>query len=154
MNIGIASKDREALANQLSYLLADSYFVYQTTHGYHWNVTGPLFTNLHTLFMEQYQELWNALDDIAERIRTLGHYAPYSYREFRELSKIAEHDGAPNALEMIKNLIQGQEQLIESARAVIPLAELAGDETTLGLVTQRLAAHEKNAWILRSSLGT
>ena len=153
MNIGIASKDREALAHQLSYLLADSYFVYQTTHGYHWNVTGPMFTNLHTLFMTQYQELWNALDGIAERIRTLGHYAPYTYREFRVLSKINEHDGVPNALEMIQNLIKGQEQLIESARAIIPTAQLAGDETTLDLVTQRLAVHEKNAWMLRSLLG-
>ena len=153
MNIGIEAKSREALANQLSRLLADSYFVYQTTHGYHWNVTGPLFTNLHALFMEQYLELWNALDGIAERIRILGHYAPYTYREFRALSKIEEHEGVPNALEMIQNLIKGQEQLIEAARSIIPIAEKAGDETTLDLVTQRLAIHEKNAWVLRSSLG-
>lgn len=153
MNIGIAAKNREDLAHQLSYLLADSYFVYQTTHGYHWNVTGPQFRNLHALFMEQYLELWNALDGIAERIRILGHYAPYTYREFRVLSKIIEHDGVPSALEMIQNLIKGQERLIESARAIIPVAQKAEDETTLDLVTQRLAVHEKNAWVLRSSLG-
>ena len=153
MNIGIEAKSREALANQLSRLLADSYFVYQTTHGYHWNVTGPLFTNLHALFMEQYLELWNALDGIAERIRILGHYAPYTYCEFRALSKIEEHEGVPSALGMIQNLIKGQEQLIGAARAIIPIAEKAGDETTLDLVTQRLAIHEKNAWVLRSSLG-
>jgi starvation-inducible DNA-binding protein len=152
MNTGINQDDRFTLAQELSRLLADSYFIYLKTHGYHWNVTGPMFHNLHTLFGAQYLELWNALDLIAERIRGLGHFAPYTCEKFMSLTKIRENGDMPNAKAMVEDLLQGQEILIRTARGIFPIANKAGDETTLDLVTQRLIVHEKNAWMLRSIL--
>jgi starvation-inducible DNA-binding protein len=153
INIGIAEQDREAIAAGLSRLLADSYTLYLKTHNYHWNVTGPQFNTLHTMFESQYTELALAVDNIAERIRALGVMAPGSYRAFADLTSIEEETGTPDAEEMIRQLIIGQETVVRTAREVIPLAGNANDEPTADLLTQRMQIHEKTAWMLRSMLG-
>ena len=152
INIGIAPEERHAIAQGLSRLLADSYTLYLKTHNFHWNVTGPMFTTLHTLFEQQYSELAIAVDEIAERIRALGVPAPGSYQQYAELSAIEEETGVPNAREMIRQLVIGQETVIRTARTVFPLADEHGDEPTADLLTQRMQLHEKNAWMLRSLL--
>ncbi len=146
------SKHSSAVVDALSRLLADSYTLYLKTHNYHWNVTGPMFTTLHTLFMTQYSELALAIDEIAERIRSLGAYAPGSYTEFKALSKVKEASGQPSAAQMIKTLVADQATIVEAARAVFKAAEKAGDQATADLATRRLDVHEKNAWMLRSHL--
>jgi len=152
MNTGISPKDREKIAQGLSHLLADTYTVYLKTHNFHWNVEGPMFQTLHILFMEQYTEAWNAIDMIAERMRSLGHYAPGTYKQFQKLASIKETEGVPSAKKMIELLIEGQEAIVRTARSVIPVADKASDEPTLDLLTQRMQIHEKNAWMLRSLL--
>lgn len=152
IDIGISGEERAAIASGLSRLLADSYTLYLKTHNYHWNVTGPHFNTLHTLFEQQYGELAIAVDDIAERIRALGYRAPGSYAEFSKLSSLAEESGEPNATEMIRRLVQGQETVVRSARSVFPAVEQARDEASADLLTQRMQVHEKNAWMLRSLL--
>lgn len=150
INIGINETDRKAVAEGLSKLLADSYILYLKTHNFHWNVEGPMFNTLHLMFMDQYTELWNALDLIAERIRALGSYAPGSYKKFSQLSSIAETDEHVPARKMIQLLLEGHEAVAKTARTVFPLAEKASDQSTLDLLTQRLQVHEKTAWMLRS----
>lgn len=152
INTGISDKDREAIAQGLSRLLADSYTLYLKTHNYHWNVTGPLFNTLHLMFEGQYTELAVAVDEIAERIRALGHRAPGSYGEFGQLTSISEDAATPSAEKMIEQLVIGQETIVRTAREVFPAAESAGDEPTADLLTQRMQLHEKNAWMLRSML--
>ncbi|HXE37343.1 MAG TPA: Dps family protein [Azonexus sp.] len=152
MDIGISKKEREKIAEGLSRLLADSFTLYLKTHNFHWNVTGPMFNTLHVMFMDQYTELWNALDLIAERIRALGFPAPATYREFAKLTVIKESEGAVNATEMLKQLLAGQEAVVKTARSVFPVVDKAGDEPTADLLTQRMQIHEKNAWMLRSML--
>lgn len=152
INISIPEKEREEIAVGLKKLLADSYTLYLKTHNYHWNVTGPMFQTLHLMFMEQYTELWNSIDTIAERIRTLGHFAPGTYREYANLSSIKEDESVPKAVDMIRNLVEGHGQTIKTAREIINPANTANDEATLDLVTQRLTVHEKTAWMLRSLL--
>jgi starvation-inducible DNA-binding protein len=152
MDIGINKKDREQIADGLSHLLADSYTLYLKTHNFHWNVTGPMFNTLHVMFMDQYTELWNSLDLIAERIRALGFPAPGTYREFVKLTVIKESEGVPSATEMIKQLVSGQEAVIKTARSIFAVVNKASDEPTADLLTQRLQIHEKNAWMLRSLL--
>jgi starvation-inducible DNA-binding protein len=152
MDTGISTKDRAAIAQGLSRLLADTYVVYLKTHNFHWNVEGPMFQTLHQMFMEQYTETWNAIDLIAERIRALGAYAPGTYREYAKLTRISETEGVPKAEEMVRLLIEGQEAIVRTAREVLPLADEANDEPTLDLLTQRMQVHEKNAWMLRSLL--
>ena len=152
INIGISDKDREVIAKGLSKVLADSYTLYLKTHNYHWNVTGPMFNTLHQMFETQYTELVLAVDEIAERIRALGVFAPGSYKAYAELTDIEEETSVPNAEEMIRQLVIGQETLIRSARSVIPIAQSANDEPTADLLTQRMQIHEKNAWMLRSML--
>lgn len=152
INIGISDKDRERVAASLSQMLADSFTLYLKTHNFHWNVTGPMFQTLHIMFMDQYTELWNALDMIAERIRALGFPAPGSYKRYMELSKIEGEDGTPNAKEMIRQLVAGQEAVIRAARETFKIADAANDQSTVDLMTQRMEIHEKNAWMLRSLL--
>ncbi len=154
MDTGISPKDRATIAKGLSRLLADTYVLYLKTHNFHWNVEGPMFQTLHQMFMAQYTEAWNAIDLIAERIRSLGHYAPGTYKEYLGLSTIKETPGVPKAQQMIRLLIEGQEAVVKTARQVIPLADNANDEPTLDLLTQRMQVHEKNAWMLRSLLKT
>lgn len=152
MDIGISEKDRARIAEGLSHLLADSYALYLKTHGFHWNVTGPMFNTLHVMFMEQYTEQWTALDAIAERIRALGYPAPASYAQFAKLASIAEETGVPNAQEMVRQLVAGQEAVARTARKLFPIVDKASDEPTADLLTQRLQVHEKTAWMLRSLL--
>ena len=153
VNIGIADENRKAIAAGLSRLLADSYTLYLKTHNYHWNVTGPLFNTLHSMFEQQYTELAAAVDEIAERIRALGFPAPGSYAEFAKLTSVEEEQGQPDAETMIRQLVLGQEAVVRTARGVFPLADDAHDEPTADLLTQRMQLHEKNAWMLRSMLG-
>jgi starvation-inducible DNA-binding protein len=152
INIGIPEKQRGEIAMGLSHLLADSYTLYLKTHNFHWNVTGPMFQTLHTLFETQYTELAIAVDDIAERIRALGFPAPGTYARFAELSTIKEEDGVPDAKSMIKQLVEGQEAVARTARKIFPVVDKASDEPTADLLTQRMQVHEKNAWMLRSLL--
>jgi starvation-inducible DNA-binding protein len=154
IDIGISAKDREVIADGLSHLLADSYTLYLQSHNFHWNVTGPMFQTLHVLFMEHYTEIWNALDLIAERIRSLGLPAPGTYKQFNKLASIKEVEGVPSATEMIGILVAGQEAVARTARKVFTAATEANDQPTCDLLTQRLQVHEKNAWMLRSLLET
>lgn len=149
IDIGINEKDRKKIADGLSRLLADSYTLYLKTHNFHWNVTGPQFNSLHTMFMTQYTEIWNALDMIAERIRSLGYPAPGSYKQFVALSSIPEEEGVPKAKDMIRQLVSGQEAVTRTAREVFKVVEKANDQPTADLLTQRMEVHEKNAWMLR-----
>ena len=153
INIGISDKDRAAIAAGLARLLADTYTLYLTTHNFHWNVTGPMFNTLHTMFMAQYTELWTAVDPVAERIRSLGHTAPGSYAQFGALASIPDAPSTPpKALAMVKILVEGHEAVARTARSIFPLADKAGDEPTADLLTQRLTVHEQTAWMLRSLL--
>lgn len=153
VNIGISETDREAIVGGLSRVLADSYTLYMQTHNFHWNVTGPMFNALHAMFMQQYTEQWQALDEIAERIRALGFPAPGTYQQFADLASIDEVAGVPDAMEMVRILVNGQEACARTIRSVFPIAEAANDQPTADLLTQRLNVHEKTAWMLRSLLG-
>ncbi|MBS1187094.1 MAG: dps2 [Burkholderiaceae bacterium] len=152
IDIGISAKDRAAISDALSKVLADSFVLYLKTHNYHWNVTGPMFQTLHLMFMDQYTELWNALDAIAERIRSLGYPAPGTFREFLKLSSIKEVEGTLSADSMIRELIAGQEAVTRSCRAALAVADKADDQPSVDIMVQRLQIHEKNAWMLRSLL--
>jgi starvation-inducible DNA-binding protein len=153
INIGISEKDRAAVSAGLAKLLADTYTLYLTTHNFHWNVTGPQFNTLHTMFMAQYTELWNAVDPIAERMRALGHFAPGSYAQFSKLATVPDAPAKPpKATDMIRILVQGHETTARTARSLFAVVEKASDEPTADLLTQRLDIHEKTAWMLRSML--
>lgn len=153
IDIGIKKADRDAIADGLAHLLADTYTLYLKTHGYHWNVTGPLFNTLHLMFETQYNELWMAMDEIAERIRALGVYAPGSGADFAKRANIGEADGVPGAEEMLADLAKGHERLAKTAREAFSAADKADDQPTMDLLTQRMQASEKTAWMLRSMLG-
>jgi len=152
IDIGISKKDRAAIADGLSRLLADTYTLYLKTHYFHWNVTGPMFQTLHLMFETQYNELWLATDLVAERIRALGHPAPGTYSEFVKLTSIKETAGVPKATDMIRKLVEGHEAVARTARSLFPVADKAEDEATADLLTQRIQVHEKTAWMLRSLL--
>ena len=153
IDIGISTKDRGAIAGGLAKLLADTYTLYLTTHNFHWNVTGPMFNTLHAMFMAQYTELWNAVDPIAERIRSLGFPAPGSYKQFGALASIDDAPVTPpKAMDMVRILVAGHEAVARTARSIFPLAGKADDQPTADLLTQRLDVHEKTAWMLRSLL--
>ena len=152
IDIGIDEADRKEIADGLAHLLADTYTLYLKTHNYHWNVTGPMFQTLHLMSEQQYNELALAVDLIAERIRALGSPAQGSYREFGELSSIPEDTDSPDATEMIRRLVAGQESVVRTARRVFPVVDRAHDEPTADLLTQRMQVHEKTAWMLRSLL--
>ncbi|MCO5168779.1 MAG: DNA starvation/stationary phase protection protein [Planctomycetes bacterium] len=150
IDIGIDEAQRQKIADGLSRVLADTYALYLKTHAFHWNVTGPQFQALHTLFETQYTELAVAVDDIAERIRALGVFAPGSYSQFAKLSSIREEPGVPKAEDMVRQLAQDNEAVVRTARAVIPTAEEAHDEASVDLLVGRMSTHEKTAWMLRS----
>lgn len=152
IDIGISENDRQEIAEGLSRLLADSYTLYLKTHNYHWNVVGPMFNTLHLMFETQYNELALAVDQVAERIRALGEPAPGSYTQFAELSSVTEDTDPPDAMEMIRRLVEGHETVARTARSVFPVVEKADDQPTADLLTQRLQVHEKTAWMLRSML--
>lgn len=151
IDIGINEESRIAIADSLKVLLSDSYTLYLQTHNFHWNVTGVHFRELHLMFEEHYTELAIAVDDIAERIRTLGVYAPGTYQAFAKLSNIAEVEGVPPAEEMVTILTRSHEQVIKTCRQVLAVAQEAGDESTASLVSDRMVLHEKTAWMLRST---
>ena len=150
VEIGGEDGDRREVAKGLCQVLADTHTLYLKTHNYHWNVTGPMFHALHALFEEQYTELWLAADLLAERVRALGYAAPGSYREFSKLAYVREADGVPAAAEMIKELAGDHVTAARTARWALSLARSAVDAPTEDLLTRRLAAHEKAAWMLRS----
>ncbi|WP_225763089.1 Dps family protein [Stenotrophomonas sp. Marseille-Q4652] len=155
IDIGINDKDRKEIADGLSRFLADAFTLYLKTHNFHWNVTGSMFNSLHNMFMDQYTEQWNALDDVAERIRALGYNAPGSYNEFIELTSIPEEPGLTDSAdwrEMVRQLVAGNEAVCRTARKVLKVADDAGDDPSVDLLTQRLQTHEKYAWMLRSLL--
>jgi starvation-inducible DNA-binding protein len=152
IDIGIDAAKREEIAGGLSRVLADTYTLYLKTHNFHWNVTGPMFQTLHLMFETQYNELALAVDQVAERIRALGHVAPGTYKKFVELASIQEDDGVPKAQDMIRRLVEGHETVARTARQVFESAEGANDQPTCDLLTQRMQVHEKTAWMLRSLL--
>lgn len=153
IDIGINEKDRKKISDGLSKLLADTYTLYLKTHNFHWNVTGPMFNTLHLMFEQEYNELALAVDLIAERIRALGFPAPGTYAEFSKLSSISESPGTiPSAEDMIKLLVEGNEAVVKTARAIFSTAARANDESTCDLLTQRMQIHEKTDWMLRSMI--
>lgn len=149
---GIEEKDRRESAESLSRLLADTYTLYLKTHNFHWNVTGPLFHTLHQMFEQQYLELADAVDAIAERIRALGFPAPGTYQEFTQLTSIRQDQGALDAEKMIRSLVEGHETVTLTAREAFKIADKSKDEASVDLLTERLTVHEKTAWMLRSLL--
>ncbi len=154
IDIGIPDDQRQKVADGLARLLADTYTLYLKTHGFHWNVTGPMFQTLHALFETQYSELALAVDEVAERIRALGVFAPGSYGQLAELATVKEERGVPAAEEMIRQLVQDNEAVVRTAREVLPLAQEAVDEASSDLLVQRIRVHEKAAWMLRALLGS
>lgn len=152
IEIGIPEAQRVEIAKGLSVLLADSYTLYLKTHNYHWNVVGPMFQTLHLMFEAQYTELALAVDEVAERIRALGERAPGSYAEYGKLTNVKESVGKVDDLDMIRDLVVGQETVIRTARSIFPAAEKGSDQATIDLLTRRLQVHEKTAWMLRSLL--
>jgi starvation-inducible DNA-binding protein len=152
VDIGIGENERKDVAQSLSHLLADTYTLYLMTHNFHWNVTGPMFRTLHLMFEEQYMELATAVDLVAERIRTIGYPAPGTYKQFASLSSIKEVEGIPSAEEMVQQLLTANESVIRTCRKALPHAQQANDESTVGLISDRMRVHEKTAWMLRSLL--
>jgi starvation-inducible DNA-binding protein len=150
IDIGISKSNRETIAEGLKRLLADSYTLYLQTHNFHWNVTGPQFRDLHLMFEEHYVELATAVDEIAERIRTLGVAAPGTYKAFAQLSSIEEVDGVPDAKEMVSLLTKGHEQVVKTCREALGPAQEADDESSAALISDRMRIHEKTAWMLRA----
>ena len=151
INTGLDENARKSVAEALNATLADTYALYMKTHAYHWNVTGPQFHTLHVMFEEQYREMWAALDEIAERVRALGVFAPSSGKALADLSVVENADDTPPAAgEMVKRLLDGQEQLIRRAREGLAIAEEAGDAASADLLTVRIQTHEKTAWMLRA----
>ena len=150
---GLDASDRKAVAQALSKMLADTYAVYLKTHGFHWNVRGPNFSSLHALFMEQYTEMWQAIDTVAERIRALGELAPQGYGAFGNLSSIKDGDPEGDSQSMLQALTADHETVIATCRDALALAQKAEDEASAGIITDRLEAHEKHAWMLRATLG-
>lgn len=153
INIGIQEDSRRQIGDGLSRLLADTYTLYLKTHNFHWNVTGPMFNTLHLMFETQYTELAAAVDQIAERIRSLGFPAPGTYKQFADLTSIEEEVEVPKAEDMIAILVRDQETVVRTARSIMPLVDEANDEVSADLLTQRMEVHEKTAWMLRSMLG-
>ncbi|MCP4809535.1 MAG: DNA starvation/stationary phase protection protein [Proteobacteria bacterium] len=154
IDIGIDETTRQDIALGVSGILADTYTLYLRAHRFHWNVTGPQFDTLHKVFEAHYNELWIAVDELAERIRTLGHFAPGTYSEFAALTALVEEPGTPAADGMIRSLVRGHETVIRRIRALLPRAQQADDESTAALLSDRLRVHEKTAWMLRSQLPT
>lgn len=149
---GIPEKSRKEIAQGLGRMLSDTYTLYLLTHNFHWNVTGPMFQTLHTMFETQYNELALAVDLIAERIRSLGYPAPGTYEDFAKLTSIKSVKGVPKAKDMITHLVKAHETVSKTARSIFDAAESGHDEATLDLLTQRIQLHEKTAWMLRSLL--
>jgi starvation-inducible DNA-binding protein len=152
VNIGIGANARKSVAEALAKVLADTVVLNQKTHGFHWNVTGPHFHDLHKLFEAQYGDLEAAIDEIAERIRALGHTAPGSLAQFLKLASLKEEGGAPDWQAMVRQLADDNESASRGARAALEVAQKAGDEATADMLIERMDGHDKAAWMLRSIL--
>lgn len=152
IDIGIAEDQRKEIAEGLSHLLADTYTLYLKTHNFHWNVTGPMFISLHQLFEQHYTELAIAVDEIAERIRSLGFFVPGSFKRFQELTSVVQEEEVPSAEGMIRSAVTAHETVIRTARGILETAERGNDQPTIDLLTRRMETHEKTAWMLRSML--
>ncbi|MBI4182693.1 MAG: DNA starvation/stationary phase protection protein [Proteobacteria bacterium] len=151
VDIGLNQAERKAIGDALARLLADTYTLYIKSHGFHWNVTGPHFPSLHAMLQQQYEEMALAIDEIAERIRALGHLAPGSFAEFARLASVKEEKRAPAAMDMVRRLVADHERVVKTARAAAAAAEKAGDQASLDLATERMRIHEKTAWMLRAT---
>lgn len=151
-NSPISAEDRARLAEGLSQALADSYTLYLKTHNFHWNVEGPNFQALHDMFEAQYTDFAQAVDDVAERIRALGHYAPGSYSDFARLATVKEQTGRPQAQDMVRELAEDQDTVVTTLRKLVHTAREADDPATEDLAISRIQMHEKNAWMLRAHL--
>jgi starvation-inducible DNA-binding protein len=153
VHIGVSEDARAKVAQELSVMLASTYTLYMQTLFYHWNVTGPHFPGLHKLFEEQYQALHLAGDELAERVRALGHMTPGTYREFARLSRVKEDDSLPrNSKQMLENLMKSHEACSLEARSVLEVAEKHGDEVTMDMMVERMGFHDKTAWMLRATI--
>ena len=152
VNNGIGANARKSVAEALAKVLADTVVLNQKTHGFHWNVTGPHFSDLHKLFEAQYGDLEAAIDEIAERIRALGHMAPGSLAQFLKLASLKEESGAPDWKAMVRQLCDDNEAASRGARAALKVAQDAGDEATADMLIERMDGHDKAAWMLRSIL--
>jgi starvation-inducible DNA-binding protein len=146
-----ASKKADCVA-ALSGVLADTYVLYLKTHNFHWNVEGPRFRSLHQMFEEQYQTLWRSIDEIAERIRALGQYAPGTSAKFKALAAVKETEAIPKCDDMLRQLIVDNETVMDTINVGLRAAQSAGDEATVSLLSDRLAYHEKQLWMMRSTL--
>jgi starvation-inducible DNA-binding protein len=150
VDTGIEDKGRKEVAESLAKLLADTYSLYLKTQGFHWNVTGMNFEQLHLMFERQYKDLADAVDRLAERIRALGFMAPASYSQFARLTSVPEETGVPGDKEMIKALVHGHEEVVKTARRAATIAQEFLDEVSVNLLSDRMETHEKTAWMLRS----
>ena len=139
-------------AKALSKVLADTYLLYLKTHNFHWNVEGAKFRALHQMFEEQYQALWTSIDEIAERIRALGEYAPGTYAKFKRYATVKETEEIPTEDDMLRVLIADNEAVASTIRSALSTAQRIGDEGTAGLLTGRLTYHEKQLWMMKSML--
>jgi starvation-inducible DNA-binding protein len=137
---------------KLNHVLADTYTLYLKTQNYHWNVTGPQFDTLHHLFGRQYAALAIAIDEIAERIRALGALAPATYREFEQLKSMKEGTSSYTAQEMVECLHKSHERVIETLKEALQQAECEKDVFTVDMLTTRIGAHEKDAWMLSATM--
>lgn len=151
-NIELSDQNKSDCAEAMSKVLADTFVLYLKTHGYHWNVEGPQFPALHAMFEEQYQDLWSSIDDMAERIRALGHYAPATSDRFKELASVKEDSGVPSGTDMLKTLVADNEVVARTIRGALAICQDAGDEASAGLLADRLTYHEKQAWMMKSML--
>ena len=154
IDIGISPEDRKTVSENLMSVLADAFTLYLKTHNFHWNITGPMFNSLHVMFETQYNEQWLALDEIAERIRALGYNVPASYVDFQRLSTVKDDTTVEHTdwREMVRQLTLGNEAVSRTARQALEIADKAGDDPSVDMLTQRLKVHEKNAWMLRALL--
>ncbi|MDB2415019.1 DNA starvation/stationary phase protection protein [Rickettsiales bacterium] len=143
---------KKKVADSLKIALANNYALYLKTQNYHWNVTGPNFKPLHLLFEEEYNSLFVANDDIAERVRALGEKVPASFEIFNADSKIKDGNENASAEDMVKELADDQEIMVGLLNDTLKAAQDANDEVTIGFVTERMGVHEKAAWMLRSSI--
>jgi starvation-inducible DNA-binding protein len=151
-NVGLTDEAKRECAAALSKVLSDTFVLYLKTHNFHWNVEGPQFRGLHEMFEEQYRNLWDAIDDIAERVRALGQPAPGTTGKFRELAEIKENERIPTAAEMLRELVNDNETTTRTIRAALSTTQAAGDEATAGLLTDRLTYHEKQLWMMKSTM--
>jgi starvation-inducible DNA-binding protein len=147
----LEKNNQKQVVELLEHILGDTFMLYMKTHAYHWNVEGPQFHSLHEMFEEQYTDMWKALDDLAERLRALGAYAPLNAAEMQKLSDISPASKTPNAMQMVKDLAQDNEVVSEHIQAAIQKMMEMGDEATADMLIARQQAHDKNAWMLNAT---